>query len=108
MATASAAVRKNTKLTAECEALKDERGRGTNFKAVKNIPWVSKVFDVSQKGAWSQIGKKLSKVTQSMGLEAHVVHDSEYDIKAYPLEAIEEFKRLLESDPDFLKPYRKQ
>ena len=107
MATASAAVRKNTKLTVENEALKDERGKGENFKAVKNIPWITQEFNVSLPGTWSQIGKKLSKVTKSMGLEAHVVEDSEYNIKAYPLKAIEEFKRLLENDPDFLKPYRK-
>lgn len=108
MATASAAVRKNTKLTAECEALKDERGKGENYKAVKNIPWIMEEFDVKKKGTWSQVGREMSKVTKAMGLEAHVVPDSEYNIKAYPLKAIEEFKRMVESNPDFLKPYRRK
>lgn len=107
MATASAAVRKNTKLTAENEALKDERGKGENYKTVTNIPWIPQVFDVKRKGAWSQIGKALSKVTKSLGLETRIVEDSKYNVKAYPLAAIEEFKRLVDTDPDFLKPYRK-
>jgi len=113
MATASAAVRQNTKLTeanavltAENADLKDERGKGENFKAATNIPWIKSFFDVTLKGAWSQIGKALSKVTKALGLEARKVAGEKYDVKAYPLQAVEEFRRQVETDDTLLQKYR--
>lgn len=113
MATASVAVRQNAKLTeanavlsAENADLKDERGRGENFKAVTNIPWIKQIFDVAVKGAWSQIGRALSKMTKALGLEPRKVPGEKYDVQSYPLQAIEEFKRKVDEDPTYLANYR--
>lgn len=113
MATASAAVRQNTKLTAanatlsaENADLKDERGRGENFKSVTNIPWIRQVFNVTLKNAWSVIGRALSKVTKAIGLEPHKVQQEKFDVQSYPLQAIEAFKRKVDEDPTYLAKYR--
>ena len=72
----------------------------------RGLQWIKQFFDVAVKGAWSQIGKALSKVTKALGLEPRRVPGEKYDVQAYPLQAIEEFKRQIETDPDFLKKYR--
>lgn len=72
----------------------------------RGLQGIKQFFDVAVKGAWSQRGKALSKVTEALGLEPRKVPGEKYDVQAYPLQAIEEFKRQIETDPDFLKKYR--
>ncbi len=112
MATASAAVRQNTKLTeanavlsAENADLKDERGKGETFKTVENIPWLRKVFKLSR-GAFVAIGMMLSKTARALGLEPHKVPGQNRDVNAYHVDVIDEFKRQVDTDPAILAKYR--
>lgn len=113
MATASAAVRQNTRLTeanavlsAENADLKDERGKGETFKTVENIPWLKSFFKLTR-GAWIAIGKTLTRIARQIGIEPHKVPGQNRDVNAYHVSVIDEFKRQVETDPAVLASYRR-
>jgi len=100
MATASAAVRQR-------DALADKLGEGRKWKTVKAIPWLLSVFAPSQ-GMYSQVGKKLSALSERMGYVVHVVEDSRFGkVKAYHIAVVESFKIELGKDHNMLGKYRR-
>ena len=100
MATASAAVRQR-------DALADRMGEGRKWKTVKAIPWLLDVFAPSR-GMYSQVGKKLSEMSQRMGYPVHEVEDSTYGaVKAYHIAVIASFHVAIRKDQAMLGRYRK-
>ena len=100
MATAYAAVRQR-------DALADRMGEGRKWKTVKAIPWLMDVFEPSR-GMYSQVGRKLSELSQRMGYPVHEVEDSTYGaVKAYHIAVIALFHVAIRKDPAMLGKYRK-
>ena len=100
MATASAAVRQR-------DALADRMGEGRKWKTVKAIPWLMDVFAPSR-GMYSQVGRKLSEMSQRMGYLVHEVEDSAYGtVKAYHIAVIAALHLAIQKDPAMLGKYRK-
>ena len=100
MATASAAVRQR-------DALADRMGQGKKWKTVKAIPWLIDVFAPSR-GMYSQVGKKLSEMSQRMGYPVHEVEDSTYGtVKAYHIAVIASLHVAIRKDSAMLGRYRK-
>lgn len=100
MATASAAVRQR-------DALADRMGEGRKWKTVKAIPWLLDVFAPSR-GMYSQVGRKLSEMSQRMGYPVHEVEDSAYGtVKAYHIAVIASLSIAIRKDPAMLGRYRK-
>ena len=100
MATAS-------KYSRENERLKEQIGDSKNYKQVKAISWLKDYFNLSQV-AYQQIGKKLNKLSQSLGFEVKKIEDSHYGtVKSYRVEVIDAFRRSLDKDLNMLRNYRK-
>ncbi len=99
----SAATKKIAKLE---QAVGDSR----DWKTAKSIAWLPEVFDLTGKKnpAYSQIGKKLTAISNEIGVEIREVEDSAYGkVKAYHLDAINELHSRINSDPGLLSKYRK-
>ena len=100
MATASAAVRQR-------DALADRLGEGRKWKTVKAIPWLMDEFCPSR-GMYSQVGRKLSEMSQRMGYPVHSVDDSSYgEVKAYHIAVIASFHTAIRKDRNMLGKYRR-
>lgn len=100
MATASAAVRQRN-------ALAERIGEGRKWKTVKAIPWLLDEFSPSR-GMFSQVGRKLSEMSQRMGYPVHSVEDSSYgEVKAYHIAVIALFHVALRKDKNMLGKYRR-
>lgn len=85
-------------------------GDNRDWKTAKSITWLPDVFDLTGKRspAYSQIGKRLTAISNEIGVEIREVEDSAYGkVKAYHLDAINEFHSRINSDPDLLAKYRK-
>lgn len=99
MATASAATRENNKL-------KNELGRGKDYKQVSAIPWLLDMFRESG-GMYSQVGRKLADLSRQMGIDFISVEDTRYGtVKAYHVSVIEAFRLKLLQDKNMLGKYR--
>lgn len=99
MATASKYLREN-------ERLKEQIGDSKNYKQVRAISWLKDYFELS-KVAYQQIGKKLNKLSKSLGYAVKEIEDSSYGtIKSYNVEVISAFKKALDSDLNMLRAYR--
>lgn len=100
MATASAAVRQR-------DALADKLGEGKNWKSVKAIPWLMRVFAESR-GMYSVVGKKLSQLGERMGKPSREIEDAAYGtVKAHHVDVIEAFRLMLMQDSAMLGKYRR-
>lgn len=100
MATASAAVRQR-------DALADKLGEGKNWKSVKAIPWLLRVFAESR-GMYSVVGKKLSQLGERMGKPSREIEDAAYGtVKAHHVDVIEAFRLALEQDSAMMGRYRR-
>ena len=94
-------------LTKENNKLKEQLGIGRNFKTCKAIDWLADVFDLKRKGAWSAIGKALSKRCKEAGAETKPIEDPSWGtVNAYPVAIIDAFKQAVLSDQEMLKKYR--
>jgi len=101
MATASAAVRKANKL-------EDQLGVSENWKKAKAIGWLSSYFDLNR-SAYQQIGKKLTAISNDIGVEIKQVDDTSYGkVKAYHFKAVKAFKSKVMNDDTLLAKYRLQ
>ena len=99
MATASAAVRQRDKAL-------DELGEGRTWKQVKAIAWLKDVFNLNGT-AYSQIGKKLVRLSADMGLEVKESPSQEYGtVKRYHVSVIDRFHAMLMADPMMMGKYR--
>jgi hypothetical protein len=100
MATASTAVRK-------ASALEDALGVGRNYRQVKAIDWLPEEFHLSA-GAYSQIGKKLSELSDRMDHPPRIVPDERYPagVKSYHVSVVDAFRAQLRIDLNMLGKYR--
>ncbi|WP_010323031.1 KilA-N domain-containing protein [Marinobacterium stanieri] len=102
MAKASAEGRRAT-------ALERELGINRDWKQVKAVDWLSQVFDLPNRVAYAQIGKKLASISREMNLEPRQVEDIEFGhVKAYHVDVINEFKKRVFMDSSLLAKYRKK
>lgn len=100
MATASAATRK-------VGALEDRLGFGKHYKQVKAIPWLLDEF-VDCRVMYQQVGKKLSAISQRMGIEVKSIPCPEYPqgVKAYHVDVVNAFQQELQRDLNMLGKWR--
>jgi prophage antirepressor-like protein len=94
---------KNSTLATENDKLKDEAGRGRNYKQAKNIPWLKEYFNVRKNNFYSQCGKVLSEISKELNKNPLIYENNDYNIKCYHISVIEEFKRRLEAGVIFAK-----
>ena len=100
MATASAAVRQR-------DSLADKLGEGKNWKSVKAIPWLLRVFAESR-GMYSVVGKKLSQLGERMGKPSREIEDATYGtVKAHHVDVIDACRLSLEQDSAMMGRYRR-
>ena len=91
----------------ENQRLKSQIGDSRTWKQVKAIPWLKEFFNLSP-GAYSQIGRQLSKLSRNLGHEVRDIPHSKYGkVKIYHSEIIEHFRHKLLDDLNLLKRYRK-
>ena len=91
----------------EVKALKDELGQGATWKATKAISWLTDYL-VPSTGMWSVVGRRLATLSKEMGYEVSKVEHQQFgSVNSYHVDVIDELRFLLESDPDYLKKYRK-
>lgn len=100
MATASVATRK-------VGALEDRLGFGKHYKQVKAIPWLLDEF-VDCRVMYQQVGKKLSAISQRMGIEVKSIPCPEYPqgVKAYHVDVVNAFQQELQRDLNMLGKWR--
>ena len=100
MATASVATRK-------VGALEDRLGFGKHYKQVKAIPWLLDEF-VDCRVMYQQVGKKLSAISQRMGIEVKRIPCPEYPqgVKAYHVDVVNAFQQELQRDLNMLGKWR--
>ena len=100
MATASVATRK-------VGALEDRLGFGKHYKQVKAIPWLLDEF-VDCRVMYQQVGKKLSAISQRMGIEVKRIPCPEYPqgVKAYHVDVVNAFQQDLQRDLNMLGKWR--
>ena len=91
----------------ENNRLLEQLGNAKTWKQAKAIPWLKDFFVLSP-GAYSVIGKRLSKVSREFGYETRKIEDTQWgSVKAYRTEAIDYFKHQLIEDRNLMKKYRK-
>ena len=92
----------NTKLTTENEELKDEVGRGTNWKQVTAIEWYDEFFIKSRDANfYSQCGRILTQISKEMGIEVGKVQETKYTKNSYYISVVDEFRNRLENGVTF-------
>lgn len=95
-----------SRLSRENEILLTEIGNSKTYKTVKAIPWLKNYFALS-KGTYIQIGRKLSALSERMGVKTLQIEDSNYgEVKGYHVSVINKFKELVDSDNTYLNKYR--
>jgi hypothetical protein len=105
MATASVAVRK-------ADALEDKLGVGKHYRKVIAIEWLPTVFDprkLSKNNGYSQIGKKLTAISERLGYPTIQIPDEKYPngVKGYHIDVVEHFRLLLDTDKNMLWQFRR-
>ena len=95
-----------SRLSRENEMLLTEIGNSKTYKTVKAIPWLKNYFALS-KGTYIQIGRKLSALSERMGVNTLQIEDSNYgEVKGYHVSVINKFKELVDNDNTYLNKYR--
>lgn len=78
-------------LRTQNEKLREQVGDAKNWKQAKAIEWLPDYFDISIKGFWSQVGKKLTATCKEIGVEVRRIEDSAFGtVGLYPIKAITE------------------
>lgn len=92
----------NTKLSTENEELKDEVGRGANWKQVTAIEWYDEFFIKNRDmNFYSQCGRILTQISKEMGIEVSKVQDTKYTKNSYYISVVDEFRNRLENGVTF-------
>lgn len=109
MATASTAKKKVSRLEVENDGLRTQIGDATNWKTVKaQGKLLKQFFDLRMSGVYSAIGKRLKKISMNMGKGTLEVPDSQWNtVHAYHVAVWEHFFQQCETDPNFLRRYRR-
>ena len=93
---------------ATIEAQEIALGDNRDWKAVTAIPWLRDVFADTSTKACSRIGKTLSALSRSMGMEIRKAEDSKWStVNVYHITVINYFKQRLDADPSILCDIRK-
>lgn len=97
------------------EVLKHQVGSSDIFKQVKAIPWLKDYFVLCDQ-AYRSIGKQLSKITRMVNKQTNhafdigpkKIADSRYHaVNAYHRGVISGFKMKLDTDPEYMKGFRR-
>ena len=106
IATASREARRDRKL-------EERLGVSENWRQAKAIPWLSNFFNLNSRlngkknAVFIQIGKALSALCTELGVKPTEVPGTSYgNVKAYPIEVIEEFRAMLDREDSLLTEYR--
>lgn len=102
MNTASQAVKKSN-------ALEDKLGIGRNYRQVKAVEWLPEEFR-PEKGMYSQVGKKVSELSDRMNYPPLLVPDERFPkgVKAYHVDVWDAFRAMLRTDLNLLGRYRRR
>lgn len=89
--------------------LQKQLGINSDWKQAKAITWIQEIFDTNIKAAWSQIGKKLTSISNELEQETKLVEDTSFGtVKAYHVTVIDELHKRLLDDQKMMIKYRKQ
>lgn len=87
----------------------DRLGIGKNYKAVTAFPWLNEYFSNTNVQTCSRIGKAISNMCRMRGYAWTNVEDSRWGtVKGYHVDAIEEFRQLLDTHPEMMADIRKK
>lgn len=96
-------------LRTQNEKLREQVGDARNWKQAKAIEWLPDYFDISIKGFWSQVGKKLTATCKEIGVEVRRIEDSAFGtVGLYPIKAIKAFHEKVHRDLNLLQKFRKR
>ena len=110
MATAATAIKKAIRLDAENDCLREQIGDSRDWKSVKaQGKTLRRYFDLTRPGVYVAIGKRMSKLSTSMGKGKLPMEDSQYGtIGAYHIDVWDRFFATCETDLNFMRSYRRQ
>lgn len=110
MATAATATKKAARLDAENDCLREQIGDSTNWKSVKaQGKTLRRYFDLTRPGVYVAIGKRMSRLSTSMGKGKLALEDSQYGTTgAYHIDVWDRFFATCETDLNFMRKYRRQ
>lgn len=97
-----------SRLSKENTRLQDALGNGKTWKQAKAVDWISDYL-IPSPGMWSQLGKKLSSLSEEMGYMVQRRETSEYPngIGLYHIDVIKRLKDRLDAHPEMLWKYRR-
>ena len=96
-----------SRLSKENTRLRDQVGDSKTWKQARAIPWLKDFFNLDRT-AYSQIGRRLTKESQALGIEPRTIEHSKWGtVKTYHSDVIEHFKHKLISDLNLMRKYRK-
>ena len=98
--------KKNAELLKENTRLIAELSKGSEYKCVRDMPFLKKHFRVNAQGFYGLAEKALDKICTSVGVSAKMLENGDKEIKAYPKEVRDVFRDRVESDKAFLGKFR--
>ena len=110
MATAATATKKAARLDAENDCLREQIGDSRDWKSVKaQGKTLRRYFDLTRPGVYVAIGKRMSRLSTSMGKGKLALEDSQYGTTgAYHIDVWDRFFATCETDLNFMRKYRRQ
>ena len=110
MATAATATKKAARLDAENDCLREQIGDSRDWKSVKaQGKTLRRYFDLTRPGVYVAIGKRMSRLSTSMGKGKLALEDSQYGTTgAYHIDVWDRFFATCETDLNFMRSYRRQ
>ena len=110
MATAATATKKAARLDAENDCLREQIGDSRDWKSVKaQGKTLRRYFDLTRPGVYVAIGKRMSRLSTSMGKGKLALEDSQYGTTgAYHIDVWDRFFATYETDLNFMRSYRRQ
>lgn len=110
MATAATAIKKAIRLDAENDCLREQIGDSRDWKSVKaQGKTLRRYFDLTRPGVYVAIGKRMSRLSTSMGKGKLALEDSQYGTTgAYHIDVWDRFFATCKTDLNFMRSYRRQ
>lgn len=110
MATAATATKKAARLDAENDCLREQIGDSRDWKSVKaQGKTLRRYFDLTRPGVYVAIGKRMSRLSTSMGKGKLALEDSQYGTTgAYHIDVWDRFFATCKTDLNFMRSYRRQ
>lgn len=101
------AMNRASQLSKENTRFREQVGDSKTWKQARSIPWLGDFF-ILNKVAYAQIGRRLTKESQILGIEPQTIEHSKWGtVKTYHSDVIAHFKHKLIEDLNLMRKYRR-